>query len=195
VLLNRVATAGEIEHDARMQMHPTKITFIGDSITWKTDATSYVNRIRDRYRDGAVWVTNWAVSGSHIMDDYAENMHKQVDQAASDRADIVIVALGTNDTVTDDTLRAFYETQINTLKASNPNATIYAVGILPRTTPNDETLKRPLIAQACANTGVTYWDTYTTPWIDPATETSDGLHPNAAGAEKIATEILARLPA
>jgi hypothetical protein len=36
-----------------------------------------------------------------------------------------------------------------------------------------------------------YWNT--DGWIDPATDTSDGLYPNAGGQIKIANQVLARL--
>ena len=70
---------------------------------------------------------------------------------------------------------------------------IYGMGILPNTsaTAGYRDTNNARIAAACAAQSVTYWNT--DGWIVPATDTSDGLHPNETGAAKIMTEILTRL--
>jgi hypothetical protein len=67
------------------------------------------------------------------------------------------------------------------------------MNILPNTTESYHPGNRTGISAACAARGVTVWDT--SAWIDPATDTSDGLHPNATGHGKIVTQILANLAA
>ena len=96
------------------------------------------------------------------------------------------------------TLHATAESGIAALKLSNPNATIYWMNVLPRWTDSTgvtEVAKgniRTAIAAACTAQGVTCWDTYTVPWIE-ASDTSDGLHPTAAGNALINTQVQALL--
>lgn len=75
----------------------------------------------------------------------------------------------------------------------NPKAIIYAIGILPRADPGDNSRdeKNVRIAAAASAASVTYWDT--DGWIDPVTDTDDGLHLTAAGHIKVANEVLSRL--
>jgi hypothetical protein len=86
------------------------------------------------------------------------------------------------------------------LKAAHPSAEIYVWNVLPRWTAVDGETEvdkshiRAAIAAACTAQEVTCWDTYTEPWITAA-DTSDGLHPNAAGGVKIADAIIAQLSA
>lgn len=128
------------------------------------------------------------------------DLDTQAAAAAGDNATKIIIALGTNDNNAGDmeALQAKVESNIIALKASNPNATIYYMNVLPRwtdntgATPVDKSNIRTAIAAACTAQGVTCWDTLSTPWITAA-QTSDGLHPIAAGSQAIATQILARL--
>ena len=131
----------------------------------------------------------------------ASNLAAQATAAASDDADIIIIQLGSNDDNAGNmgTLQTAYEDGIIALKASNTNATIYAMNVLKRWANQtdgaevDKSNIRTAIAAACTAQGITCWDTYTTPWI-AQDETSDGIHPTAAGHAKIAAEVLARLP-
>lgn len=170
-----------------------RIAVIGDSISactdTSTDASTNWPALVCRYYNGArCYLINHAVAGQSVM----ANMDAQTAAAASDGANIIITQLGTNDATTDDTLRAEYEENLLELKASNPHARIYAMGILPCNPENNRTTKNTRIATAAANAGVTYWNT--DGWIDPATDTSDGLHPTAAGQAKIKVAVLALLP-
>jgi lysophospholipase L1-like esterase len=138
-------------------------------------------------------VINHAVSGAWITTQAGgSDMDEQTVAAENDNADVIFILLGTNgDTYV---IQAEYEENLEELKTSNPNAVIYGIGILPRADPTDNgrSTKNPLIEAACSSAGVTYWNT--DGWIDPATDTTDGLHPTEAGQIKIANEILARLP-
>jgi lysophospholipase L1-like esterase len=108
--------------------------------------------------------------------------------------------MGTNDDNAGNiaTLQATVETAIDNLRASNPRATIYYMNVLPRWTDVgggtvvDKSSIRTAIAAACTAKAVTCWDTFTDPWITAA-QTSDGLHPTAAGHAAIAAQVLARL--
>lgn len=172
-----------------------KMTVLGDSIEnfaggwpiWTAHASPGGNRTT---------LTNRAVNSKYIMD----GMDAQVVAAASDDADIIIIALGTGDNNGGNmtTLQAEAEENIAELKASNPHATIYWMNVLPRWTDNttgaevDKSNIRTAIAAACTAQGITCWDTYTTPWI-AQNQTSDGEHPTAAGHAAILAQVLARL--
>lgn len=159
-----------------------RLTWLGDSIS--TFNYGYQLIVANTYNYGVNTLANHAVSGARIIDD----MPSQVTAAASDNADIIVIEFGTND---DDPLRSTYETQLNALKASNANAHIYCLSILNRTPDNNRLLKNPRIQTACANAGVTFWDTEG--WFDPSDNLDGGTHPDAAHNQKIAAQVLARL--
>jgi lysophospholipase L1-like esterase len=172
-----------------------RIAALGDSITASYNESWFFPFCKNYVLGGATAI-NHAVGGHSIM----SNMDAQTVAVATDDADIIIIALGTNDNDAGDmtALQAEYAENIAELKASNPRATIYAMNVLPRWTDvgggtvMDRSHIRAAIAAACTAQGITCWDTYTTPWI-AAADTSDGTHPTAGGAVKIATEVLARL--
>jgi len=170
----------------------TYMTALGDSITtppsWALDIC---------YTKGWVFTT-YSLGGASII----AHMATQVSAAANDNASIIMIQLGTNDSNLESnmtTLRTTVENQIQALKLSNPNATIYYINIFPRWTDTsgatifDRSNIRSTISLACSNVGVTCLDTFTDPWIT-ASDTSDGLHPTRAGDEKIKNRILTLLP-
>ncbi len=166
---------------------PNACAVLGDSIPASgSSVVRWTNYLPDQWNGGRVSLFNHAVAAHSIM----ANMDAQTVAAASDNADVIIVALGTND-ADNPAINAEYEENLNELKASNPRAMIYAMGILDKTVAGDRVAVNVRIAAAAAAAGCTYWDT--TGWIVPATDTSDGLHPNAAGVAKIVTQILALL--
>lgn len=200
VLLNREATALETWKIVNLAIPTcTRTTIIGDSISaWGVTVRGHVEQIRDGYNGGLTSVVNHAVSGNSIM----THLAGQVTAAASDDCSLGIIHMGTND---DDagnmaTLQAEVEEQIIALRASNPRMTLYYMNVLPRWTDvggGTEVSKeniRHAIAAACTAQSVTCWDTYHTSWITSA-DTSDGLHPNQTGANKIYTQIAGLLPA
>jgi hypothetical protein len=164
------------------------VGIIGDSIPIAT--TGWPTYAFGNYASGRTKILNHAVASQGILD----NMDAQVAAAASDNADLLILALGTNDDNAGNmaALQAKVESSIDALRASNPRATLYYLNVLPRFDGADKANIRTAIAAACAAKSVTCWDPVTTPWIVQA-DTSDNLHPTAAGAQKIATQVLARL--
>ena len=195
LLLNRPATDAEMLSVYRSVGNPKVITVLGDSISEQNyNSLKWMEIVRDGYNSGRVAMPNYAVSGQSIL----SHLDAQVVAAADDNADIIIIEMGTND-VTTTGLQAEVEENLIELKSDHPNATIYFMNILPRWTDEtgetevDKSAFRTAIAAACTAQSVTCWDTYTTPWIT-ASDTADGLHPNAAGYAKIGAEVLARLP-
>lgn len=195
MLLDRPATDAEMLALYRAVLSPVVITVIGDSISTPAyNSLKWMEIVRDGYNSGRVSMPNYAASGTTIL----THLDGQVVAAANDNADIIIIEMGTNDTTTTG-LQAEVEENIIELKSDHPNATIYFLNILPRwtdetgATPVDKSAFRAAIAAACTAQSVTCWDTFTDPWIT-ASDTADGLHPNASGYAKIAAAVLARLP-
>lgn len=127
-----------------------------------------------------------------------KDLPEMVLEAATDDADIIIIALGTNDDNGGNmaAIRATMATGIDDLRVSNSRATIYWLNILPRFDGppyEDKSILRPAIAAECAVKGVTCWDTFTDPWVTQA-QLPDNLHPNASGHAAIAARVLALLP-
>jgi lysophospholipase L1-like esterase len=139
------------------------------------------------YYNGGYRTISHSVAGQSIM----ANMDTQTAAAATDDASIIIIALGTND-ADDAGITAVYQNDINALKASNPHAKIYGMGILDKTTPGARINNNTRIQTACSNAGIPYWNT--TGWIVPATDTADGTHPNLLGWNKIYPQVIALLP-
>jgi lysophospholipase L1-like esterase len=173
--------------DFRARPAPVKtVSVIGDSICESLAAGVWPRDLVRSAEVGAVLLKGHAVSGQSIM----AHMDAQTVAAASDAADVIIVALGTNDT-DNAGITAEYTENLQELQASNAGAAIYCMGILPKTAAGARAANNARIEAAAAAAGATYWST--DGWIDPATDTSDGLHPNAGGAAKILTEVLARV--
>lgn len=199
-IASREASLAEMFNVATVNIPPIKITTLGDSITNATSAgNNWIDLVSSGY--GYAGDLNYAYPGSTIIHGGTyPDMADQVLSAASDNANIIIIALGTNDDNAGNmtTLQAEVEAGIIALKASNPNATIYYMNLLPRWTNTgglteiDKGNIRTAIAAACTAQSITCWDTYTTPWIT-AGDTSDGTHPILAGHQKICVEVLARL--
>lgn len=178
------------------------MTFIGDSITIGTPTNpvpsrGYAYTLCYEYNGGRTTMLNHAASGNTII----SNMDAQVAAAAGDYADVVIMALGTNDDNAGDmaALRAEVEENIAEIKASNGGANIYYMNVLPRWTNSGggtvvaKNNIRTAISAACTAQSIICWDTFTTPWITAA-DTRDGTHPNDFGIAKISAEIISRLP-
>lgn len=187
-ILNREATADEVYGAYASLCAPVRISVIGDSISAPNSLMGmWPMMVADQYNSGLCSLISHAVGGNTIM----ANMDAQVTAAASDSANKIIVEMGTNDSETGEALTNEYLENLNELKASNPSAAVYCMGILPRTDMTNVAAKNARIEAAATAAGAAYWDT--TGWIDPATDTSDGVHPNFAGHSKIVTQVLARL--
>jgi lysophospholipase L1-like esterase len=197
IMGNRYLTPAEASEIYRLSIQRTSkvITTLGDSIS--ADFKSWNQYVYKKYDNNQAVLKNHAVGGQSIMD----HLDAQTLAAAGDNADVIIIEMGTNDNNAGNmaALQAEVEENIAELKISNPRAAIYYLNLLPRWTNNtgavpvDKAAIRTAIAAACTAQGITCWDTFTTPWIT-AGDTTDGLHPTAAGYAAIATEVLARLP-
>jgi len=171
------------------------ISVLGDSIS--NDANDWPHQLIPLYNDGYVFMRTHAVAGDSIV----ANMATQVTEAKNDNADIIIMQLGTNDIDATDAMeiQTIVESQIERLQLGNDRATLYYLLPLPRWTDItgeilvDLTLVRGAIISACIAKDVTYWDTYTDPWI-VASDTSDGVHPTLDGGIKVAKRVTALLP-
>ena len=164
------------------------LSVLGDSISQYVSSRNWVQGVAQTRG----WrVVNHGYSGSSIMG-ASHGQTAQASEAANDGASYIILQHGVND-ANDANITTTYASNIAALKVSNPAATIYGMGILPNTsaTAGYRDTNNARIAAACAAQSVTYWNT--DGWIVPATDTSDGLHPNETGAAKIMTEILTRL--
>ena len=176
--------------------NPFRFSVIGDSIEQYPTVGGWNNFFVDQYNNGFVWQTNHAVAGNSITSHIAT----QVAAAAADSANLIILALGTNDDNAGDmaALQAKVEAGLAALKISNPNSRIFYMNVLPRWTDTgggtvvDKSNIRTAIAAACTAQSVTCWDTFSTPWITAA-QTIEGLHPTAEGHEAITAQVLARL--
>jgi lysophospholipase L1-like esterase len=196
MLVNRYITFDEVKKLCDYTGLTKRLSILGDSISNSVTGETWPAIMRAGYTESSIGLIGHAVSGQNII----TNMDAQTVASESDDADIIIIALGTNDDNAGNmtTLQAEYEENIAELKVSNPRATIYSMNVLPvwadATTGAeiDKSNIRTAIAAACTAQGITCWDTFTDPWI-AQDETSDGVHPTAAGHAKIAAEVLARL--
>ena len=169
--------------------HFITFSICGDSIS--NDVSEWPYKTGANHNNGYSYPINHAVSGSSVIG----QMATQVAQCITDNADFTIIALGTNDGMAN--IQTIYQTQLQTLWAAL-HKPIYACGVFPKTATAERTSQNGYIVAAvavaqAAGVDVTYWNT--DDWIDPTigVDTSDGLHPNAAGQEKITTQVLARI--
>lgn len=176
---------------------------IGDSISSATntsdDLVEWPQLVAAGRNSGRVWPYNHAVAQAHIVSGIG-HMSQQVAELAYYDLDYIIILMGTNDVATIGSNEAAYEADLLQLHADHPSVPIYACTILNCTTMTSEQrtsinteIASAVTDAAAAGVNVTLWDT--DGWIDPATDTSDGLHPNAAGHTKIAAAMEALLSA
>jgi lysophospholipase L1-like esterase len=178
------------------------ILIFGDSFTNHvgliTDQSKWPLMLTRQYNGAKSWPLNYAVAASHITGDAdSTGLAGQIDLAANEDPDYIIIMLGTNDDGVAGTgvIQPAYEAGLTTLKARHPGVPIYCCSIPPRTAGSAPAkVQNDLdIAAAVAAQGCTLWDTST--WLNTATDLEgDGLHPNAAGQAKIAAAMLALLP-
>jgi lysophospholipase L1-like esterase len=189
---NGEATADAMMNAFMLLQGVKTLTVIGDSIS--TYSYGYQHLLRSGgWNGGLVRLKNHAVGGHTIM----ANLDGQVAEAASDNADLILIEMGTNDNNLGDmgALQVKVESNLATLKTTNPRAPILFINVLPRWTdvgggtPVDKGNIRTAIAAACTAQSVTCLDTFTIPWINAA-QTNDGLHPNAAGHVSMTTNLI-----
>lgn len=174
---------------------PVRIAFLGDSITAPASGTNLWSDLVCRdYNNGNTLKINHAVGGQCIMTigGHTADMDIQTVNAASDAANKILIALGTNDN-DDAGITAEYQENLLELQASNPAATIYGIGIFEKLSASEawRITNNARIQTACENAGVTYKDP--TGVIDTATDLLDDVHPNAAGMAKISAWVRAWL--
>lgn len=169
-----------------------KFTIIGDSIAVAPDRWPYY--VGAGFNYGFTELTYHSVSGAHIVEnnDGLNDLGTQVAEASSDTPHLILLEIGTND-VDEVAVQTEMLAQLNILKSDHPAATIYVLNIFDRTVDNGVAGKRIKIAAACDAAVVTCWDT--TGWIDPTTDTDDGLHLNVTGRIKAANQVIVRLNA
>ncbi|WP_410643533.1 GDSL-type esterase/lipase family protein [Amycolatopsis sp. lyj-346] len=105
----------------------------------------------------------------------------------------VVLNLGTNDkahNVSGAQFQSAYVTLLQRIRAKYPNATIHAMEIFKRWYVPET--KAAVAARNNAGDGKVRYVS-TEGWIDPATDTADGTHPNDAGHRKIAARLAAVL--
>jgi lysophospholipase L1-like esterase len=188
VLWNRALSAAEVKS---LLLKPLPVlTAIGDSCLQYAARSSWIQAIAQTlgYR-----VQNHGWSGSAIMGAGGHHQTAQAVEAANDDASIIILQHGINDP-DDPGITATYGANIAALKLSNRAARIFGMGILPNLGANSaaRTANNARISTACSNQGIPYWDT--DGLYDPTAGvgTSDGIHPNDAGARAIRDFVLAR---
>lgn len=164
------------------------VTFsvMGDSIS--SEDSSWHGIAAAKHNNGYCYPLKHANIGAQV----AAQMDYYTELSTADNADFTIILLGTNDGTN---FTAEYQENLQELWGAL-HKPIYAMGVLPKTNTSGRATQNGYIEAAVASAqaagvNVTYWNTDS--WIDPATETSDGLHPTSAGDIKIADQVLARL--
>lgn len=191
--VNRLIT----DTEATKMRHQTikTISIIGDSLS--TDLNGWDKHLAHTYKNGMVKICNHAVGGQSIVANFAA----QVAAAASDNADLILIQMGVNDNNAGNmaTLSGIFETGIDALRLSNPNAIIIDVNVFPAWTdvgggtPVDKSNIRTALFASCTAKGVTCIDTFTSAWITSA-KTTDGKHHTPDGYYEDYTNIATYLP-
>lgn len=172
------------------------LNILGDSIsvassTWPYYFQAYHNAgcasISDN--NATAGATAKALTANHFHDQAAQQI------ATGSNPDTILILIGTNDAIGQD-FTAVYTDTLSDLVTGNSKAEIYCLGVLDRTgvTEAQRITKCGYIQAAVAANGARCHYIETGGWITPATDTSDGLHPTAAGHIKIARALLAVLP-
>lgn len=109
------------------------------------------------------------------------------------QASDVVINLGTNDRghgVSGSQFQTAYVALMQRIRAKYPNATIYAMETFNKSYVN-ETKAAVAARNTMGDSKVRYINTEG--WINPATDTADGTHPNDGGHQKIAARLAAIL--
>jgi lysophospholipase L1-like esterase len=183
-----------------------QVLVFGDSISMMTDDQNAVftysagigamwpARFGGGYNSARTWAHSHAIGGAHIYGGVeGKNWIDQIPAAIGDPADVILVAFGANDASTLPDVTAQYTARLQEVKAGWPGVPIYCMGVLASTVTEyanaeNRATMNAKISAACSAEGATFTDCEG--WIIPATDTYDGLHPNAAGNAKIALEML-----
>lgn len=208
---------------AASESDSVRIACIGDSITQGARVSdpsvdSYPAELQKRFHGEPVDVKNFGVGGATMLKFGTPNVWQLLDEVKSYRPDIVIIMVGTNDTVGQprhnwENINDFekdYSSYISEIKALPNSPRIFLVspadmnldtpGLSEERLDNLESRRPRLwelkdrIEQIAEDEGVHFLDMTTTfenkPWL--FTE-EDGVHPNAEGYEELASEIYNRI--
>ncbi|MGV9727901.1 cellulose binding domain-containing protein [Streptomyces albogriseolus] len=206
------AAAAASPPDATAAADPVRIMPLGDSITGSPGCWRALlwNRLQDAGHTGIDFVGTLPPQGCGIAHDGDNEGHggELVTNVASQgllparlaatRPDIVVMHFGTNDVwsnVAPDRILAAYDTLLAQMRESNPDIRVLVAQLIPM---------NPATCAACAqrvvalNARIPAWaagaHTSRSPVVvvdqwtgfDTATDTYDGVHPDASGDEKIA---------
>ncbi len=191
-------TGGEISGVAGRR--PVRIAFYGDSVTYGTTGTGndsslgYVHRVgffTGRHGPFEIW--NRAIPGTTVKDSGAVRVSDLISAAPTQ----VVILYGTNDMTGvggPETISEFqiaYSNMLAQIISGLTGAKIFCLGIMPR---NDVAVDRQPWSAAikAAVNGAGSKNLIFVPvegWIDPATDTADGVHPNGSGYAKIAARL------
>jgi len=178
----------------------TKVACVGNSITegWHGNP-SYVPPLQNLLGTNYT-VRNYGKSGATALKkgDVPYWTQGVFTQALKSNADIITIMLGTNDTKSKNwdsygsEFKSDYAALIDTLQSANKNAQIFPVIPVPVFRDNygirNEILKLeiPIIEEIANEKGLTVIDA-NTPLLPFSSYFPDGVHPNAAGADTIAS--------
>ena len=189
---------------------PVKIMALGDSITgspgcwrallWQMLPAARVDFVGTLPPQGCGFPYDGENEGhgGYLATNVA-NQGLLVDWLAATHPDVVMMHFGTNDVwsnLSPDTILAAFTTLVGQMRASNPHMKILVAQILPMNPSNCADCAQRVInfnaaipawasAQTTAASPITVVDQWT--GFNDATDTYDGVHPNDAGNQKIAT--------
>ncbi|GAA3501699.1 hypothetical protein GCM10019016_088060 [Streptomyces prasinosporus] len=191
---------------------PVRIMPLGDSITGSPGCWRAVlwNRLLDAGHTDIDFVGTLPAQGCALAHDGDNEGHggelvtRVADQdllpgrLAATRPDIVVMHFGTNDVwsnVPVDRILAAYTELVAQMRASNPDMRVLVARLIPMNPSSCAACARRVVdlnaaipawagATSTSRSPVTVVDQWT--GFDTATDTYDGVHPNAAGDEKIA---------
>lgn len=174
-----------------------RLSLVGDTLSLPGER--WPAKVERAYNARRAYIDYRSGEGATLLSQAGNDLDALAAQViASDQPYAVVVALGAYDSSAEG-VQARVEANLNTLGAAFPLARLYCLAPLPCTSgpayaSGSLAGIRAAIATACSATGkASFWDTYSDPWIDPATVTSDGLLPNEQGHERIAARVLERL--
>jgi lysophospholipase L1-like esterase len=185
---------------------PIRVACVGDSITFGMSIKDpahdgYPAQLQRLLGDGYA-VANFGYNGATLLSHGDKPYVKQKPYAAAlaDRADVVVIVLGTNDSKPQNWAHASefaadYAALIRAFRDANPAVQVY-VGEPPPAFPgkwgiNETVIARevcPDVKRVAASNGATVIDLQA-PLLDDAADFRDTVHPNAAVAGKLAKAV------
>lgn len=193
---SKALTVDEIYNLAHPTTRRERVVVLGDSI-----ALYWPSWFKGAYQGGWAAVWNRAVGGQSIV----LHMAAQVASAANDNADLVIVALGTNENGTLEQNKSVYAAQLQQLLIDHPNARIYCQQVMRKDngTSKYNSTSSQAIRQCVAEAATErIWTTDCDLWIDGITDGTDpytngdlidSVHLNPVGATKVVAQYVTLL--